>query len=40
MIEDNTKASIAENSSENEAGNGAAKGTADQAGPPDGGTTL
>ena len=42
VIKDNTKASIAEISSEseNEAGHGAAKGTADQAGPPDGGTPL
>ena len=40
VIEDDTKASITENSSKNEAGNGTDRGTADQAGPLDGGTTL
>ena len=40
VTEDNTKASTTGNSSKNEEGNGTEKGTADQAVPPDGGTTL
>ena len=40
VTEDNTKANTTGNSSKNEEGNGTEKGTADQAGPPDGGATL
>ena len=40
VTEDNTKADTTGNSSKNEEGNGTEKGTADQAGPPDGGATL
>ena len=40
VTEGNTKADTTGNSSKNQEGNGTEKGTADQAGPPDGGATL
>ena len=40
VTEGNTKADTTGNSSKNQEGNGTKKGTADQAGPPDGGATL